>query len=255
VLICLLVGCSSADRPKPDEPNSTIPLSRDELNRLIDSLANHNEEPTMVDVSSSIATGKNPLFADDYDWEEDGRVWALSHALEQFNSEELWRCLVEHLDDERYMTAYAIDDYARIVSVGGQCRGAVRGFLQTAYNRHRPPSMDGNAPAMNLLTIEGVGAWCRDHAGIPFCEQQAELCAGAIKKIEAMPRVPNAEKAKFAADVKRQVDVLLRTKMPALSRVWLLPWHEDVKHYSAMTAKEIKDNYLAEQNATVQDAK
>jgi hypothetical protein len=257
VLACLLVGCAPGGRPKPDEPHSTIPLSRDELDRLIVSLANRNEKPTMVQVSSSIASGNNPLFADDYDWDEDRRVWALSHALELYNSEKLWRCLLEHLDDERYTAAYAIDEYARIGSVGGACQSVARSYLQAAYMRHLPPSLYGSEPSMNLLAPERVGPWCHDHAGLLLYRQQAELCEAAVKKMQAMtiPRVPEAEKAQFAADIKRQIDTLLRTEKPVICMQGILPRHEDVKHYSARTAKEIKDNYLAEQNANEQGAK
>ena len=236
----------AASRPEANAPEPTVSIGRDRLNRLVESLANHNEKPVMVPVNSSIALHKNPLFADDYDWDEDTRVWWIIWEFEKYNSEELWRCLTEHLDDERYVLAYAFDDRSRIVSIGGLCRSAARDYLDGAYMRHLPISMDGNAPAMRLFSPEGVGPWCRDHAGMPLYQQQAELCEAAIIKMHTMPRVPDADKAKFTADVKQQIDALLRTRQPWLAKGALLPNGVGIEDYNAQLAKEVKDEYMAE---------
>ena len=72
--------------------------------------------------------------------------------------------------------------------------------------------MDGNRPAMKIFSPEGVKAWCRDRAAVPLYQQQAELCEAAIKKMQTMPRVSDADKAEFAAAVKREINTLLQTK-------------------------------------------
>jgi hypothetical protein len=256
LLACSFVGCLSATVPEANEAQRGAPLSHDEASRLIDSLANHNEEPLLVPVHSSIASlSENPLFADDYDWDEDDRVWRVIREFKKYNGEELWNCLLEHLDDERYVVAYALDDEAYIQTIGNLCRCLARDYLDVAYMKHLPSSMDGNTPAMRLFSPEGVGLWCRDHAGIPLYRQQAELCEAAIKKMQTMPRVPGADKAKFTADVRRQIGALLRTRDPNVVKRRLLPGDGGKDFYNAAVAEEIKDKYLAGRNAGTQDAK
>ena len=256
LLLCVLVGCSPATAPDGSEARRFAAPSRGELNELIDSLANRNEKPTMVAVRSAIAPlSDNPLFAEGYDWDEDTRVWLLVWEFEKYNSEDLWRCPAEHVDDERYVLAYASDDYARIASIGGLCRSQALSYLSGPFMTHLPRSMDGNAPAMRPFSPKQVGPRCHGHAGVPLYKQQVELCEAAVEKMQAMPRIPDADKTQFAADVKRQIGVLLRTKQPWITSRGLLPNGGDIKSYDAAAAKEIRGKYLAEQGARQQNVK
>ena len=126
----VLVGCTRPTAPAENETEHLSPLSHDELNELIDSLANRNERPTIVAVRTSIAPlSDNPLFADDYDWDEDHRVLRVIAEFKKHNSEELWHCLLEHLDDERYVVVYAFDRlYARMQTIGSRA-GRRRGII------------------------------------------------------------------------------------------------------------------------------
>ncbi|HEY2760672.1 MAG TPA: hypothetical protein VGI75_08010, partial [Pirellulales bacterium] len=88
---------------------------------MIDSLANHNKEPVLVDVQTSIGTGSNPMFSIDYDWKEDVRVRTAAKELSEQEGESLWWSLIAHLDDKRYAIAYGYNGEPHIASIGTLC--------------------------------------------------------------------------------------------------------------------------------------
>src|SRR4051812_41361698 len=65
------------------------------INALIDSLASHNQQPSLVGVSTRLAPGTNPLYSKQYDWNEDARVKMLVAILGQHEGEDFFWCLME----------------------------------------------------------------------------------------------------------------------------------------------------------------
>ena len=74
VAITLSVSLSLEITASAADTQDNTHLDGPALEALIDALANHNKKPVMIDVSTGVSAGRNPLFDNDYDWKEDERV-------------------------------------------------------------------------------------------------------------------------------------------------------------------------------------
>src|SRR5437879_6037218 len=96
-LSCLLLGRSPL--PAQGEQGRKAEPAPKRVTQLIEAIANTNKAPQLV---GDRANGKLPLFPEDYDWEEQGRVVGALDKLESDTSEELWEELIRKSGDERY---------------------------------------------------------------------------------------------------------------------------------------------------------
>ncbi len=252
IVLALRLCASSADAQTDSDHRQGNRLGdRAAISALIGSLVNKNKKPTMVAVSTSLAPGENPLFDDDYDWNEDARVRRVIADLSRFDRDELWHSLIEHIDDEQYSLAFAFNDGARIASVGQLCWRSMANDLEMPYFDVSPGIDRGHAlfQLLSLKTKENLKKWEHDHADVPLYKQQIEMCEGALNRIQTVKTatpIPESEKSQFSVDVKKLIDTLRKTKKPIFSRSPLL--QIDTDFYNDKLAKEIRDRYLQEKN-------
>ena len=251
----VLCSLSAGVAEEKDKKAESRPLDRRTLNALIDSLVNHNEKPKMVNVNTSRASPTNPLFADNYDWKEDYRVFQAAKEISKHSGEDLWWCLMEHLDDERYAISYAFNDYARVASIGHLCCQKALDDLQMLYWQFSPGYEIDNTyrPLRVIRSFENLKGWYHDHKNVPLFQQQIELCEAAIVKIQNLDLashkfhpISDQEKAEYIANIKKQIEKLRDTKKPILISHGLLQFG-DYEFYNADLAKEIKEKYLQKQ--------
>ncbi len=241
---CLALYWASC--PPPSAPPRV--MTRDRFEKLIDSLANRNPKPIFVNVYTSYCALYNPLFADDYDFEKDHLVRKAMWELSQYDNEEVWRWLVEHLHDDRYALADAFNDGAYISSIGSLCRRAVTNTLWCPYIDHLPPSLCVSRPILRPFgSRDEEDAWFRDHSDTPLYQQQISLCEAAIKKIPKLARARgiDSERKEFAADIRKEIDELRRTRQPMLCHFRM--YFGETDQYNAALAKQIKHDYLEAQ--------
>jgi hypothetical protein len=247
-LLCSYFNTAAAEPDKSDERQLH---NRREINALIDSLANHNPKPQWADVQSRIARASgNPLFSKNYGWKEDNRVRRVVEELSKADKEDLWWCLMEHLDDEKYAISYAFNQYARVASIGFLCSDAAFDALQGFYWHYSPGSENGATyrPLQVIRSYEELKDWYQKHKNIPLYQQQIELGEAALKKIRDLDPViqkergiSEEEKYEYITHIKKQLEKLRDTKKPILDSLGLLNRVDDF--YDAKVAKEIRDKY------------
>ena len=209
---------------------------KSEINKLIDSLANHNQGPKRTRVSISWADYA-PLFADDYDWNEDRRVREVIKRLEECDREALWSCLAEHFEDDRYALAFSAHEETTIIaSVGRLCRDEATHDLEFPYQQF------GYGPEMIFFRDlkKDVDEWYAKHSGTPLYKQQIEICEATIRRLATLGWPPKA-KAQIEANIKAEIETLERTMVPVFSERLRMA---DGRKFNTAAAKEIKKEYL-----------
>jgi hypothetical protein len=218
-------------------------ISRDEFEKMIDAMANRNPEPIFVRVGTYYAPSRSPLYADNYDFNEDDRVRGVIKQLKHYDNEDVWRWLSEHRHDDRYALAYAFNDGAYISSIGTFCRRAVVETLQNPYLRHLPPCYNFSRPRLGpFASLDEEDAWFRDHPNMPLYQQQISLCEKAINKlIPTLRRGTDSDRQQFAADILSEIDGLKRSKQPTFNGFCMI--YSETDRYNAVMAKQIRYEY------------
>src|SRR5205823_3344939 len=157
-------------------------LDQPAVEALIDSLANHNDKPPLVHVEAG-GRPTNPLFSEDYDWQEDKRVREVAHQLSRQHSDALWLGLLNHVDDERYAISYDFNGNTKIKTIGDLCWSKANNDIQWPYRQFIPMDPDTGFRLYTLevlLSPDDLKEWFAKHKDIPLYQQQLELCELAI---------------------------------------------------------------------------
>jgi hypothetical protein len=190
-----------------------------QVDRLIDAMASRNKAPILVDLIGD----RIPLFADDYDWSEQGRVRAALLTVMKTRSDEMWWRLREHSADKQYVLTASLNESAENVSIGSLCCDLAQADLSRAYARHLP-AVPGRLPSTfhpEEVFWKQEKEWAR--AGKPLHEMQIAVCQRALQQWTSVqatePGKEGAshtytadEKARFAEAVRKEIEQLKRTK-------------------------------------------
>lgn len=248
-VVALIAICVSLFFLLKSQASQRVRVDTAMLHRMIDALANRNQKPEFVDVGTRLDARHSPLFPEDYDWAEDRRVAYAIRDLQRFDGEELWQCLCEHLEDERYLKSYAFNDAAHVSTIGYLAFIKTNAELSAAYLRHFPMSWTNALwfPQSRVIhNLYEAIAWHREHKNVPLYQQQIEACQISLQRMRSIKssRPPTqSEVEKFEQDVSRQIEVLRLTKTPVLRGQWLMSADND--YYDKELVERIRKEYRA----------
>lgn len=221
-----------------------------QIDRLIESLANGNEKPKIVKVSSGISID-SPLFPENYDWNEDKRVLHAFNALAAQDCDDVWRRLVKRIDDERYALNYADNNRAKQFSVGDLCRLIAEGDLLRTYEQFVELGQPGTTKRKIAGALAGptelddLKAWAHARKGKPLYELQIELCEWAVETMRDVEAASDTVKKEFIGKVQTQIVELRNNKKPVIRGTFMLG--EQFEWYNAKRARKIREKYAAKQ--------
>lgn len=192
---------------------------------MVDAMASKNKAPELIEVEPFETEG--PLVSADYDWVEQDRVTKAIETVWKDKSDEMWWCLYKHIGDKRYAMTLVFDSVvnSKNVDVGDICDAIAMPTLCEPYVRHLP-SVPGQLPA-SFSPTNAVDM--KKFAGKPLYEIQIVVCEEAIRQMQSLHAtepIPGndyrneepshtftaEEKAAFTKAVRRQIEVLRRTK-------------------------------------------
>jgi hypothetical protein len=218
-LAAVLFVCLRGSRPPnslPSREQSESPITREQLNALIDSLANRNEQPAGGGM-------KRPVYHEGYDQEEDARVVRVATVVDRFPSETLWHCLVEHFDDKRYVIDQRRDEPWLILTIGHVCKDHVKWWLDAPYQ----PWIDEDVWRV-VRSDTTIAEWCAAHQDLPIVEQQILVGEELLKKATARSaelkrRFGEKDEKELRELIQRQIETLKRTKQPMNTNMRMIP--------------------------------
>jgi hypothetical protein len=203
---------------------------------MINALVNRNPQPTLV----KFGYAEEPLFAPDYDWEEQRRVRTAFTAITREESPELWEQMLKHLNDQRYaITMRNNGPNASNYSVGDLCKLVTSARLLFASAWHSDPdSHDRNDVWLNL-GVNHLARWRAERAEKNLCELQIEICERALVEVDRMKDkdLPARAKPPIREKLRAWVNELRRTKRPLFFR----PLMDGFEYFNAAQAKRLRE--------------
>jgi hypothetical protein len=220
IVLLVLVGCAERPSASQPQPKPAPAIAKGELRVLIDSLANKNAPPER-------ATNRYVRYGQDYDHEEDKRVRAVVDKLDkQRSTEDLWWCLLEHINDDRYTIVFRYDDYSHIAMIGHLC------WQKAAHDLDAPFSQVIDYKFWRQFRIgkDALNDWYTIHRGVPLYQQQIERGEVMLRKLELIKRqdrefwIPDEkDKVQIRHDIESQIALLKQTQKPIFSNEGLIP--------------------------------
>lgn len=230
---------------------STPPTIK-ELRVWVDGLANRNAKPRIARHLSE----SWPIFADDFDFDEQKRVQERLQSLPALEGDDLWWILWEYSSDERYsLTYYNYLESAQNATVGDLCREMAEGDLLFAYRQFaiRAPGTETVAQDYASWTPrveEGFLAkeWFEARKTRKLWELQIEMCEWAITKAPALEKLSAAKRHEFVKKVSTEIERLKKTHEPAVQKrrfrgeAYAIVNREDAQKYREKYSKYIPED-------------
>lgn len=184
-----------------------------DIRRMVEALANDNPPPKHV------GTRHKPIFAADFDWQQDARVWKAVEDLIP-RAEEAWPELLSHLDDQRYCVTYkAFSGFTYDDTVGWMCCEIMLRNLSAGYfEKVRPDTKEAFLrlqTAESLRDPNALKQWCEQRRDKKLYELQIEMCDWAaleLTKPLEHPPVPNETCDAWIAAIRREANSLRNSK-------------------------------------------
>ncbi|HEX7378020.1 MAG TPA: hypothetical protein VF278_12945 [Pirellulales bacterium] len=219
--------------------------TRRELASMIDAMANRNPEPEVIGKGARA----KPLFADDYDWDEDKRARRAFGAIRD-DHEELWEELLNHFDDKRYAwTAEVNGASVEKKTVGGLCRLLASHRLRSPFEEFLPVNEIGRPVRPDLGFGGDLVRWREDRADMSLYELQIQVCESAIKSLKIEGRkqgVPDREIRESCAKIQERINQIRREKRPFFRRLMLDSYYHYKPGDADRIRKELKTKHATE---------
>jgi hypothetical protein len=226
------------------------------LDLLIDDLANRNEPPRIVEHlyidnpenESLIGVSNLPLFSDKYDWAEQRRVFNACKILVKRNGADLWPFLVEHIGDKRYTFTCTLDDFGKNITIGSICWQIAYGDLINPFSHFWPSkteirgAISWGGRSYIPPPYHDLKGWCDARQGKPLWELQVELGQWGIQSLEDLKEMPNEEKTDLIRKIKATIEVLQQDKKPIVDNRQPL-FFDQARYFDARKAEEIREEY------------
>jgi hypothetical protein len=167
------------------EEGTVMNAAEEKTNAMTDSveaLANQNLPPELFGPLN------RPRFSDDFNWDEDARVWNTIKELAQ-HAERVWPSMVSHLGDERYCITYrSFNNYSQNVTVGKICgdiimRNLTHAYVQRIRTTNKQTVLKLRSPRF-LQKGETLKEWCLKRSDKKLYELQIEVCQWISDKLD-----------------------------------------------------------------------
>ncbi|MBN8460143.1 MAG: hypothetical protein J0M04_20135 [Verrucomicrobia bacterium] len=187
------------------------------LAELIDAIASSNPPPSLRQSGNTTT----PVFAGDYDWNEQNRVRHALDALMRADPDAIWWLLREHSRDNRYVLTASRGPETRNFTVGMICGDLADARLCLCFVR-RLPLVPGRLPATFHPEREFLANEAHWHASrMPLFAMQSALCEAAIRDWSSVRETNPGEDGRthrFSADEKARYTAALRQEIAELAR-------------------------------------
>ncbi len=222
VIIVLAVtipsGPSSPALGEPAPENKSENDAVRDLDAMIDALSNRvNTAPQIL--------GKVAEFSEEYDRDEQLRVWKVLRELKQRNGNALWPRLVAHYGDTRYaFTHFNGNGRTNNTTVGEICKLIGLDAPLHAYLCHSPLSKPNINGKRRRLVRGPFGRrnpsvdWYEKRKTKQLYELQIELCEWSITDPEALEELSSEQRDEFVKKVKEQIETLQETHEAVVNR-------------------------------------
>jgi hypothetical protein len=222
---------------------------RNELDQQIVVLANHNPAPAKVSLPSH-GTIDSPVFAENFNWDESGRVTRSIHTLEKVTPEELWPVLIDHLNDNRYSFTVAEYGLTQNISVGGWCQRIIGRYIDYpgAWTSSEP---NGHAVATALENTDWpayLEATIREQPGIKLYQLQIKVHEHALD-VASQLQDPDPVKAGYIRNVKQDIDLLNEKQAAVVSGLNFLLLASGQTHFDKQKAQKIRDTLIHQEQS------
>jgi hypothetical protein len=215
---------------------------RKELDQQIAALANHNPTPVIVNLPS-LGTIDSPVFSENFNWDESGRVARSIHTLENVAPEELWPVLVDHLNDDRYSFTVAEYGLTQNISVGGWCQRIIGRYVDypAAWTSSEPNGQAVDTALENTDWPAYLEATIREQPGIKLYQLQVKVHEHALD-VASQLQDPDPVKAGYIRNVKQDIDLLNEKQAAVVSGLkFLLFAAHGQTHFDKQKARRIRD--------------
>lgn len=267
-VLCVTVGLSQVCPPRSLRADGP-PAEEDAGERapdyeaMIDALASRNAAPELIELRYANAASahvmtwydRQPLFAADYDWDEQSRVLKARKKLFDVEDPALWDHFIKHLDDDRYSaTLGSGPNFSSNKTVADWCRDGLYARTNFAsFVTKRERGGPGNSFSLGL-DFSNV-RWREEHPRAPLYELQIAVCERALEAIPLEKRLSADARARNSKRIQGYLDEIRKTKSPLFFRRNL----DGYRLYDAETAKAIREKYELQaldkrRNATKKDS-
>jgi hypothetical protein len=188
-----------------------------EFDGLIDAIASSNPPPVLCGAGDA----SGPVFAKDYDWNEQQRVRLALDALMRADPDAIWWHLRDSLDDDRYVLTASRGAEVRNFTVGMLCSDLADSRLCLCFTR-RLPHVPGRFPASfhpERVFLSNENRWSA--ARMPLFAMQSALCEAAIRDWECVRATEAGEDGRshlFSPEEKSRYVIALRLEIEELAR-------------------------------------
>jgi hypothetical protein len=225
---------------------------RNELDQQIAALANHNPAPAIVNLPlPSYGTIDSPVFAENFNWDECGRVTRSIQSLAKVAPEELWPVLVDHLNDGRYSLTLAEYGLTQNISVGGWCQRIIGRYVDYpgAWTSSEP---NGQAAATALENTDWpayLEATIREQeGGIKLYQLQIKVHEHALDVANQL-QDPDPVKAGYIRNVKQDIDLLNEKQVAVVLGLNFLLLASGQTHFDKQKAQKIRDTLIHQEQS------
>lgn len=223
--------------------------ARKELASMIDDMANRNPAPDVVRTRARA----RPVFADDYDWDEDKRARRAFWSVRDDDREELWEELLKHFDDKRYAWTAEING-ASVTreTVAGLCMLLAYDRLRSPFERWLPVNEIGRPVRPDLGFGRDFTQWRKERADKSLYELQIEVCESAIKSLKTEGRRLGASDRQIREScekIQERIVQLRHEKRPFFRRLILDSYYHYKQEDAERIRKELKTKQAAERKS------
>lgn len=219
--------------------------TRKELAPMIDAMANRNPEPETIGRRRLLA---KPVFAENYNWDEDKRAGRAFVAVRRDDGEDLWEELLNHFDDKRYAGIVEVNGASlEKYNVGGLCMLLAYDRLSSAFEKFLPVNDIGHPIWPNYGVGGDLVQWRKERADKSLYELQIEVCEVAMKSLEAEGRkegLPHDAVRESCAKIQERIEQLRREKRPFFRMLVIDSWHRYSEEEADRIRKGLKEKRL-----------
>ncbi|MBS0267253.1 MAG: hypothetical protein JSS02_35340 [Planctomycetes bacterium] len=193
-------------------PPNRVENEPERYEMLIAGLANRNDAPPLVEVS----TGQLPMFPENFDWSEQERVMKVWGRIMQTDDSLLFESFINHLHDASYaLTANCLAHRnASNLSVGDLCRKAVWARFNFAIVHLTKEGGDRSDRIRLDLGMTDIGSWRSTRSGKCLWELQLEACQLASEAIEADQHISREARDRIQSNLRERITALNKSRSP-----------------------------------------
>ena len=192
------------------------------LEELFAGLANKNSEPKKGNIMGEYF----PLFADDYDWTENARVYSTLQRLDRVSAEEAWPFVLKSRGDHHYCQTFRGSRYAPIDTASFENISVYELFRDVSLRnltyvlRITPPEPAARKRLLHdewemnwrpIRLFSNQEWWDQNH-GLMLYERQIQLLEWLITEAPGLATLSKADREVLVSKARAEIEDLRKTR-------------------------------------------